>query len=110
MPRRPGPSRYQRLVDRWVDLTAWPTAKKTALAMAIAAVSHIAVGLCVIPALTLAPGLVDLPRFVGFYVTWVAAMFVVLGLSLVPAWQGKEGRWTVYLTIVVDGAGVAWVV
>ena len=76
--------------------------------MAIATVFQTAVGLGAALALTLAPGLVDLPRFVRIFATWVAAVVVIFLLSLVPARRGNEGRWTVYLVVVVYGSCVAW--
>jgi signal transduction histidine kinase len=106
MERRPGASRYQRLVDRWVDLTAWPTAKKTVLAMAIAAVFHSIIGLLACLGLTFSPGLVDLPRFATIQAVWVATTLVIVLIALPAALRGKEGRWTFYVMVGLYGGCV----
>src|SRR5438477_606969 len=110
MKRRREGSRYQRVVDGWADLTAWPTAKKTALAMAIASPLHLAVGLCGVAALSLSPELVDLPRFVRMNATLVAITMMLFLVTLPAARRGKEARWTVYLVIVVYGSCLTWVI
>jgi signal transduction histidine kinase len=108
MERESRPSAYQRLVDRWVDLTAWPTARKTMFAMAIAAVFHTVIGLVMVPALKLSPGLVDLGRFVRVYSIWVATTMVLWLVALPSARRGREGRWTVYAVIILYGGCVVW--
>jgi signal transduction histidine kinase len=110
MERPPQASAYQRLVDRWVDLTTWPTAKKTVLAMGTAAVFHTAIGAVVVLGLWLSPGIVDTPRFLGIYGAWSLSTAVILLLALPSARRGREGRWTVYLVIVLYGSCVAWVI
>jgi signal transduction histidine kinase len=104
------PSAYQRLVDRWVDITAWPTAKKTVLAMAIAAVFHTFIGVVAIAALTLSPGVVDLPLFVRAYGAWAATTVICMLLAMPSALRGREGRWTVYAVVAIYGGGVCLVV
>jgi len=108
--RRSMASLYQALVDRWIDLTAWGTAKKTALAMAVAAVAHSIVGMGLVFALRWAPGIVDLPLGVKCYAGWVAIIVVLFFLALLPARRGREGRWTVYAVIVLYGSCVIWFV
>ena len=103
-----GSSRYQRLVDRWVDLSRWPTAKKTVLAMAAAAVFHLATVLVAAVVLTVRPGLVDLSGIGPVFSTWVGATIVILLLALPAARRGAEARWTVYLVIVAYCAIIAW--
>ncbi len=76
--------------------------------MAIATVLNVLAGLCSCLAMTLSPGLVDFPRFVTVFVTWIAASIVILFLALPAALRGKEGRWTVYLVILVYGGSIAW--
>jgi len=108
MERRPGPSRYQRYVDRWIDLAAWPTAKKTVLAMAGAAVFIAVLGAVAISALLLSPGLVDLRRLLVAYGIWVGATIVIFLLALPSARRGHEGHWTVYAVIVLFVGAAAW--
>ena len=91
-------TRYERLVDRWIDLTTWPTAKKTAFAMTMALAFHL-----VIPPLALiaftwwAPGLVDVPRLAIVFAASVVEIIGIIAVSLVVARRGREGRWTFYL-------------
>ncbi|MBI1814431.1 MAG: adenylate/guanylate cyclase domain-containing protein [Deltaproteobacteria bacterium] len=107
MVQSPSPTRFDRLVDRYADMTTWPTAKKTAFAMATALAFHV-----VVPTMTLlaftwwAPGLVDVPRVAGFFAVWVLVIAVILGVSLVVARKGREGRWTFYLLIFAYGTFV----
>ena len=102
-------SHYQRLVDRWVDLAAWPTSKKTVLAMAIAAGFHLATTASAWLVVILWPGLIDLSGLVTPFACWVAATVVILLLAIPPARRGAEGRWTVYLVIVAYSICIAWI-
>src|SRR5262245_32187055 len=101
-------ARFEWLFDRWADLTRWPTAKKTALAMGVALTFHL-----VVPALVLvafawwAPGLVDVPRLARFFVIWGLVVMGMGAVSLTVAWRGREGRWTVYMLIVGYGTSLA---
>ena len=102
MARPPGTSRYEWLVNRWLDLTTWPTAKKTALLMGIALVFHIVV----LPPALLAlvrwsPGLVNAGQLARWCAVAVVGGVAVLAVSLAVARRGREGRWTVYLGIFV---------
>ena len=103
-------SRYERLIDRWIDLTRWPTAKKTAFAMSAALVFHVTVPLIALQCFRLAPGLVDTRMLTTHFTAWAAALVVLLAVSLVCVWQGREGRWTVYLMIFVYGWFLAEVI
>lgn len=102
-------TRYQRLVDRWIDLTAWPPAKKTAVAMGLAAVFHSAISVCTLVALRWAPGLVDTEKLAMVFVGWVGVCLFLLSVSLVPWWRGSPGTWTPYVVIVAYGSFVALV-
>jgi signal transduction histidine kinase len=101
---------YQRLVDQWIDLTAWPPAKKTAIAMALAAVVHVAIGLSALLALRLSPGLVDTAKLAIVFAGWVGMCLLVALVSLVPMRRGQRGEWTPYVAIVGYGGFVALVV
>jgi class 3 adenylate cyclase len=101
-------SPYERLVDRWIDLTSWPTARKTAFAMGAAVVFHLAVGLFAASAFGLAPGVLDhvgVATMYGSFVVTSAVLFVVAGAV---ARRGGDGRWTVYLLIVAYGSVLVW--
>jgi signal transduction histidine kinase len=97
-------------VDQWIDLTAWPPAKKTALAMALAAAFHLVTGLCTLLALRLAPGLVDTSKLALVFSGWVGTCLLLFLLSLVPTWRGLPGNWTPYVVIVCYGTFVALVI
>jgi signal transduction histidine kinase len=100
-------ARYQRLVAQWLDLTAWPTAKKTVFAMAIAVPFQITVVMCAVSALRLSPGLVNVPLFVRLNAAWIATIMVILLAAWVADRRGSEGRWTVYLVIFLYGGWIA---
>jgi class 3 adenylate cyclase len=100
MPGVPHDPRRERLVERWSDLTRWPTAKKTAFAMGVAAVFHVVVPTLALAAFALwAPGVVDVPRFAELFAAWALLVIAISVVSSVVAWRGEEGRWTVYLLI-----------
>jgi len=100
-------ARLERLLERWSDMTRWPTAKKVALLTGGATVFHV-----VVPAIALsayawwAPGLVDVARLARLLGLWVVACAVIFVVSLIVARRGLEGRWTVYLLIFGYGAFV----
>jgi signal transduction histidine kinase len=110
MERRPGPTRYQRLINRWIDLTSWPTAKKTVLIMVGATGAIAVVGAVAISALLLSPGLVDLPRLLLAWGVWMGTAIVTVLLALPSARRGHEGRWTVYVLIVLFGGVSLWII
>ena len=110
MESHPGSTRYKRLVDRWADLTSWPTAKKTAAAMALVALFVAVFGAIAISALPLSPGLVDVRRLLSAWGVWVATTIVVFLLALPSARRGHEGRWTVYAVITLFGGCVLWMI
>jgi len=99
MVRHPGLSRYQRLVERWVDITAWPTAKKTVVAMASAAVAIAVVGAMALSALLLSPGLVDLRGALSVWDAWMG-MAIVVALLALPS--------CCYATVGVIGFDQRW--
>lgn len=107
MVQPPSSTRFERLVDRYADMTTWPTAKKMAFAMAAALVFHMVVPTLGILAYTWwAPGLVDVPRVAGVFAVWVLVIAVIFGVSWVVARQGREGRWTFYLLLFGYGTFV----
>jgi hypothetical protein len=80
------------------------------MAMALAAVFHLAIGLCALLALRLSPGLVDTSSLAMMFAGWVAVCLLVLLVSLVPMWRGQRGEWTPYVAIIGYGGFVAVVV
>jgi len=101
-------TRYERLVERWIDdVASWSTAKKTVVAMAIAAVFHSVVGACVFGVMSTIPELVHLRRVAVVFVAWVLVVLGLMLTALVPLRRGTDGRWTVYLVVVVYGTFVA---
>jgi adenylate cyclase len=109
MPRRPDNSPYDWLVDRWLDLTTWPTAKKTALTMGIALVFHLVVlTVALLAIVTWSPGLMDVGPLSRLAVVVIACNVGILAVSLAVARRGSEGRWTVYLLILVYVPSLVW--
>jgi len=106
MARGASASWYQRLVERWADLTGWSTAKKTVVAMTIAAVFHTVVGLIAVAVLGTATDLVDGPGFARANAVWTGVVLAILVLALVPMLRGREGRWTAYLVASCPDRGL----
>jgi class 3 adenylate cyclase len=101
-------SPYERLVDRWIDLATWSTAEKTVLAMGVAVVFHTVVGVLSVRAFGWAPGVLDAAGVVTMYAAFVVASAVILAVAFVAARRGHEGRWTVYLLIILYGGVLVW--
>lgn len=109
MPVEANVSRYQRLVDGWIDLTQGAPAKKTAIAMGLAALFHLVIGVCALLAIRLAPGLVDTTKLAMVFAGWVAMCLALFIVSIVPWWRGSAGQWTPYVTILGYGSYIALV-
>jgi class 3 adenylate cyclase len=95
-----GSTRAERLVDRWADLTRWPTAKKTAFAMSLALLFHLVVPtLAVLAFARWSPGLLDLPLLTKMFAAWIFVIVGIIAVALPVARSGREGRWTFYLLL-----------
>jgi class 3 adenylate cyclase len=92
---------YERLVDRYSDLTLWPSARKTVLASTVALGFQVVVTpLALMAAVRLSPAL-DLGELRWLAGAWIIALIVVLGVALAVDRSGREGRWTVHLLLFV---------
>ena len=97
------------LVERFIEVNAWPTSRKTVLLMAITLPAHL-LGWTVLYAAHVDNKVVDM-RIVHSVVAAGAAVLVICMLAgAVSAWRGREGRWTGYLVSLLYGAYVIAVI
>lgn len=97
------------LVERFIQVNAWPTSRKTVLLMAITLPAHL-LGWGVLIAAGVDNRVVDM-RIVHAVVAGGAMVLVVcLIAGLVLAALGREGRWSGYLVGVLYGAYVMAVI
>jgi adenylate cyclase len=96
-------SAYQRLVERYIDITSWPTSKKVALLMVYAIPFHlVALGLVRLHRDSL-NDILDIARLEVHFAQWLVAV-ILLALVAIPfARRDREARWTIYLVILVYG-------
>jgi adenylate cyclase len=97
------PSRYARLVDRYIDVTSWPTARKTAFLTGLILPVQAVVPAVIYLALTSVPGLVRRDLLGRFYLAWFLGTALLWLASRLATRRSGEGRWTVYALIVVYG-------
>jgi class 3 adenylate cyclase len=102
-------STYQRLVDRYIDVTRWPTSKKTALVMVFAIPFHLVAWSLVRFSGGGLGAVLDVPRVAAANAVWLAAVVLLALLALPFARRGREARWTIYLTILFYGSCSVWV-
>lgn len=96
-----------RLADRWIDMSRWPTARKTLLVMSGALGFHL-----VMPTLALlafarwSPGLVDVPLLAKLFAVWALVILAIIAATLPAVRSGREGRWTFHLVLFGYGGFV----
>jgi len=98
---------YWRMVDRYVDVTQWTTARKVALMMMLALPFHVGFGIFSHVVLREAGGTIRREAFDAVQAIWLLAIGVVMGLAW---WAGRKGRdapWTAILLIVGYGTPIA---
>lgn len=94
--------RYEWLVERWLAIGAWPTAKKSALAMGVAIAFHIVVlSAGLLAAVRWSPGLLDATILAQLAVVVVLCVTALFAVSLAVVRRGREGRWTAYLLVLI---------
>jgi adenylate cyclase len=98
------PSRYERLVDRYIDVTGWPTGRKTAFLTALILPVQALIPAVIYLALTAVPGLIRSELLGLFFVAWFLATLTLCAASYLSIRRGGEGRWTVYALITVYGS------
>jgi class 3 adenylate cyclase len=100
---------FERMLDRYIDVTAWPVARKTAFLMAIALPFHLAFLLFSYLALrSFEP--VRVGAFEALQVGWLLAVAATLGIAWWAGRHGAEAPWTAYLMIVAYGTPVVLLV
>jgi adenylate cyclase len=99
-------SAYQRLVERYIDIASWPTSKKAAALMVGVLPFHLA---AIALMRLLREGLrdvLDVARIEALLAAWLAAVVLLVLVTVPFARRAKEARWTIYLVIGVYGAFV----
>lgn len=91
------------LVERFIDLTDWPTSRKTVFLASVAALSQLGnTGILV----WLRPDAVDLPMLARILLGGGVVSVGVVVVSWISYKRGSEGRWTGYLLTVTFAACV----
>ena len=98
------PSPYDRLVDRYIDLTSWPTSKKVVLVMAMAIPFQSLVWALVALHAESLWDIIDIPTLQTTTATFVGVVTLLLLITLPFAWRGHDARWTLYLALLVYGS------
>ena len=94
----------ERLVERFIDFSGWPTARKMTLAMPIALAFHFVVGPTALLGVSYAHHLIDVRPLMHLGFFWTLSLVPLLIVSIVLTRRGREGRWTAYLFVVLYGA------
>ncbi len=98
--------RERPIVDRFIDIASWPTAKKTALLTGAAFLSHgFSFGLCAIAVRGL-DGF-DTRGYLMWVLVGLAALLLVFLASVVETVRGHEGAWTAYALVLAYGGWIA---
>jgi class 3 adenylate cyclase len=102
-------SLFERMVDRYIDITAWPAARKTAFLMVIALPFHLAFLLVTHLSLR-SSDVIRVDDFEALQGVWLLGICATI---VIAWWAGRRGGgapWTVYLMIVAYGTPVALLV
>lgn len=90
--------RSSALVDRFIELNSWPTARKTALLSGLVLVAHLVGSIAAHLGFVYSSNL-DMPRLDVFLALWCACVASMFVTSLWVARSGREGRWTAYVWV-----------
>lgn len=96
------------LVERFIELDRWPTARKTTLLAALATGFHLIGALGADLLLPMLPW-IDKAAFDHIFWPWIGCMAIA---GLISQWvdcRGREGRWTVLLIIIPYGLFLIWI-
>lgn len=88
------------LVERFIEVSAWPTSRKVALLAALVLPLHLFVA-TMLHFATTKIGIFDVVKLSWFQAAWCLAVVLLLLLSLPSARARKDARWTGYLFVVV---------
>lgn len=97
----PWARRYQEIID-------WSLGRKTMLVSGLLVPSLMATVIAARLLIDEKSVPVDLIRFDGFLVTWLALMFICFLISYAATRGGREGNWTVYVLILGFSSCVAY--
>jgi len=102
-------SMYRQLVERYVNLAHWTTARKSALVLTLLVPSQLAAySICVFIVTDQNTSDLNLALTNSMFVTWNTAIVMSCLIVWPVALRGKEGRWTAYLLVTVEIAGITW--
>lgn len=99
---------YQRALDRYSEIVAWPAASKTALMCALMILGVAWIGTVASLINRELTHLVDSRLLAPLMASFFGSMAVVLGLSLVVARLRREGGWTAHLYWLVALVHYIW--
>jgi len=103
----PAASLFDRMVDRYLDVTSWPPARKTALLMGIALPFHLALLGFSLVALRSPETPIQVDGFVRAQLAFLAAIAATFAVAWWADRRGSEARWTAYLMMATYGLPVA---
>jgi len=102
-------SRYRQLVERYVNLARWTTAKKSGLVLTLLVPSQLAIyAICVFIVTDQTTSGLNFALTHSLFVTWNTAIVMSCLIVWPVALRGKEGRRTAYLLVTVEIAGITW--
>ena len=94
------------LIDRFIDFKDWPTSRKTVLLMGLAFLLHLCMMPFVLHGANTLP-MIDGGMLVRIFVAPLIVMLFIVGVSIYPAIQGQEARWSAYLVVFIYGGWIA---
>ena len=101
-------SGYRRLVDRYVDLTRWTTARKTALVTLLLVPVQLATFALMYEFMSRDTAGLDSSQIKPVFWHWTVVMSVICLAACLAARTGREGRWTAYLLVTAEIPYFSW--
>jgi hypothetical protein len=99
----PAASLFDRMVDRYLDVTTWPPARKTALLMGIALPFHLVLLCFSLIALRSPETPVNVKVFTEAQLGFLAAIAATFAVATWADRRGSAARWTAYLMVATYG-------
>ena len=101
-------SGYRRLVDRYVDLSSWTTAKKTALITLLLAPAQLATAAVMYEFASRDTAGLDYSQLEPMLWPWTVAVSAICLVACLAVASRREGRWTAYLLVTVQIPFMTW--
>ncbi len=93
------------LVERFIEINGWSASRKTVLLTGLALIVQFSTALTTHAALARSQ-VVNMALFDQVMAAWTLAIALCFVVSLAASRAGKEARWTVYMLILLYGAGL----